>query len=73
MRIAEAAKALDVTASWLRKLEREGRIPPAARDLNHHRRYSSEAIEVLRRVLFSPDTRSSQRNGFSNRPRAKRR
>ena len=45
--ISEAARQLGVTPKHLRVLEREGRIPPARRDLNG-RVYSSFDIELLR-------------------------
>ena len=53
MRIKDAAQRLGVCADWLRKLERDGRIPPARRDLNGHRRYSDEDLDEVRRVLFA--------------------
>ena len=45
--IGEAAQQLGVTPKHLRVLEREGRIPPARRDLNG-RIYSGFDIALLR-------------------------
>lgn len=52
MRITEAAKILGVGPDWIRRLEKRGRIPPAKRDFNHHRRYTDEDIKRLRATLF---------------------
>lgn len=53
MRASEAAKALGISADWLRRLERAGRIPPLPRDLNGHRRLSPEDLERLRVLLYA--------------------
>ncbi len=47
VRITEAARRLGVTPHHLRMLERQGRIPPARRDLNG-RIYSEFDIALLR-------------------------
>ncbi len=47
VRISEAARRLGVTPHHLRMLERQGRIPPARRDLNG-RIYSEFDIALLR-------------------------
>jgi DNA-binding transcriptional MerR regulator len=47
--IGEAARRLGVTPNHLRILEREGRIPPARRDLNG-RIYSEFDIALLRSI-----------------------
>jgi DNA-binding transcriptional MerR regulator len=52
MRIRDAAKQLGISRSWLRRLERQGRIPRAARDPNSHRRYVDADLEALRHALF---------------------
>ncbi len=52
MRIKEAAKELGISISLLRRLEREGRLPPAMRDLGGQRRYAPEDIAKLRGLLF---------------------
>lgn len=52
MRVIDAARELGVSAEWLRRLEREGRIPAARRDLNGYRRYTPEDIEYIQRALF---------------------
>lgn len=53
MRITEAARALGVSASWLRDMERRGRIARAPKDVNGQRRYDADAIEVIRRLLMT--------------------
>ena len=53
MRIKDAAQRVGVCADWLRKLERDGRIPPALRDLNGHRRYNDEDLDKVRRILYA--------------------
>ena len=53
MRICEAATELGVSPTWLRRLERAGRIPPAPRDLNGHRRYGPEDLARLRRLIYA--------------------
>ena len=56
MRTAEVARQLGVSPSWLRKLERAGRVPAAPRDsLSGQRRYTQEDLERLRAVLYPPE------------------
>ncbi len=55
MRIAQLAKELGFSADWIRRMEREGRIPYAPRDLNGHRRYSREDVKWLRELIFRND------------------
>ena len=45
-----------MSADWLRRLEKAGRIPPAPRDVNGHRRYSPEHVTAVKRALFAPGT-----------------
>jgi DNA-binding transcriptional MerR regulator len=45
--IGEAARSLGVTVGYLRLLEKQGRIPPARRDLNG-RVYSAFDLALLR-------------------------
>ena len=52
MRIAAVARKLGVSADYLRSLEKDGRIPPALRDINGHRRFFPEDVDRLRSVLF---------------------
>jgi len=52
MRVAQLARELGFSADWIRRMEREGRIPPASRDLNGHRRYRPEDLKRLRKLLF---------------------
>ena len=52
-RTKEAATAIGISADWLRRLERQGRIAPALRDVNNHRRYTTRDVERLRYLLFA--------------------
>ncbi len=52
MRIFDVARELGISAAWLRRLERQGKIPAAPRDLNGDRRYTQRDVEQLRRLLF---------------------
>ncbi|MCH8039055.1 MAG: MerR family transcriptional regulator [Nitrospinae bacterium] len=56
MRIKQAAQQLGISAAWLKELEAKRRIPPAKRDLNHHRRYSGEDIRRLTEILYGKST-----------------
>jgi DNA-binding transcriptional MerR regulator len=58
MRITEAARRLEISADWLRRLERVGRLPTPTRDYNGHRRYSAEDLDAIRAVLLVPASRS---------------
>ena len=53
MRISDVARRLGFSADHIRDLEKSGRIPPALRDTNGHRRYTQDDLERLRRVLFA--------------------
>src|SRR5713226_7806906 len=56
MRIGDVAKRLGVSKSWLRKLERQGKIPRARRDLlSKQRRYTPENLEQLRQFLYGDE------------------
>lgn len=57
MRIRAAAQAVGISPDFLRRLERDGQVPPAARDVNGHRRYSPEDLEAVRRAVFAVDPR----------------
>ena len=52
MRISEACKRLEVSTSWLRLMEHQGKIPAAKRDVNGDRRYSEADLEMIRRRLL---------------------
>ncbi len=52
MRVAEVARRLGVSPDWIRRLERQGRIPPPRRDLNGTRRYTLDDLERLEKLLF---------------------
>ncbi len=46
--ISEAARALSLSAEWLRQGEKRGSLPRARRDRNGHRYYTTEDVEALR-------------------------
>jgi len=52
MRVIDVARRLGVSTDWLRRLEREKRIPLARRDINGHRRYTEKDVARLRKILF---------------------
>ena len=47
------ARELEVCTDWIRRLERMGRIPLAARDVNGHRRYTDEDLVQLKKAIFA--------------------
>ena len=49
--ISEAARALGVSPSWLRKAEGQGRLPVAARRFGC-RVYDEHDLETIRAVIF---------------------
>lgn len=53
MKVNEAARALDVSETWLRRAESRGIIPKARRDFNGWRVYTQEDIDSLRRMVES--------------------
>lgn len=52
LRVHEAAKELGVSETFLRRGEKEGRIPEARRDWNGWRVYTEEDIAKLRELLI---------------------
>lgn len=48
----EASRELGISVEWLRKLERQGRIPKARRMLNGRRVYTFEDVEHIRDTLI---------------------
>jgi len=52
MRVSDVARELGVSADWLRRLERQGRLIPARRDVNGYRRYTTRDVSRVRAVLF---------------------
>ena len=52
MRVAQAARDLNVSADWIRRMERRGVLPLAPRDRNGHRRYDVGLIAQIRTVLY---------------------
>ena len=53
--IAEAAKELGRSVSWLRDAEKKGRLSKARRDLNGWRVYTEEDLQRLRKLLVPSD------------------
>jgi hypothetical protein len=51
-RVNEVARELGVSETFLRRGERQGRIPEAKRDLNGWRVYTDEDVARLKRLLF---------------------
>ena len=62
MRCAGVARELGISADWVRRAEREGKIPPVRRDLHGHRRFRPEDVERLRQILF-PSMQQDKGNG----------
>jgi len=67
VRVVDVARKLGISADWLRRLERAGRIPSAPRDFHGHRRYAQEDLERIRAILFPTG------DGDNGRTRAGRR
>jgi DNA-binding transcriptional MerR regulator len=57
MRIAQVARVIGISPDWLRRLEREGRIPQPRRDRNGHRRFTEKEVNRLREILFEEESR----------------
>ena len=68
MRPVDLARLLGRTPDWLRRLERQGRIPVAKRDFSGHRYYDVEDLARIRDILASrrsmQDTSSSLEQRF---------
>jgi hypothetical protein len=56
LRVHAAATALGVSTSYLRSLEREGKIPKIGRNTGGQRLYSSDDLSVIRQALYVPVT-----------------
>lgn len=52
MRIAAAAQRLGISADWMRRLEKAGRLPKASRDLSGHRRYTEHDLQRLQMIIM---------------------
>ena len=59
---AELARLLGITRTWLRELERSGRIPAARRDPGGRRKWwlASEARAILAGRVQAPSQQQSQ-------------
>jgi DNA-binding transcriptional MerR regulator len=53
LKVSQVARELGVSVDWLRRAEKQGRIPPAKRQLSGWRVYTSEDVVVLRDLLLS--------------------
>jgi hypothetical protein len=51
---AELCEVLDIAKSTLLRWEREGKIPPAIRDVSGERRYGPAHIKAITEKVFSP-------------------
>ena len=51
LKVSQTARALNVSATFLRRAEQEGRLPRALRNQAGWRVYSSADIELLRKIL----------------------
>jgi DNA-binding transcriptional MerR regulator len=60
MRVSDIAKRLHISPSWLRRLERSGRIPEPSRDLNGHRRYTEADLTKIKIAVFRPARSKTQ-------------
>lgn len=58
--VSEAARELGRSERWLRSAEREGKIPPARRDLNNWRVYTPEDIAGIKALLVPAADRDRQ-------------
>lgn len=61
MRIGDIARELEVSTTWIRRLERKGLVPPAPRDRNGHRRYRPQHVRILRAALFGMSRKNGRR------------
>lgn len=66
MRVIDVARRFGVGVSLIRNLERRGLVPVAPRDLNNHRRYTPELLDLIQKVLYpesikQPKTELGQR------------
>ena len=50
--VSEAARKLGLSADWLRQGEKRGSLPPARRDRNGYRYYTTEDLDRLRNRRF---------------------
>jgi DNA-binding transcriptional MerR regulator len=60
MRVQGMARQLGISGEWLKHLERIGVFPPAARDVNGHRRYVEEDVDRLRWLLICAQNRTAK-------------
>ncbi len=70
MRIGKLAKHIGISADWLRRQERAGKMPAAQRDRNGHRRYDEDDVHRIRRIVFdgSNRRRTERLEGFHHEP-----
>ena len=66
MRIGAFTSKVGISPDWLRDLERNGRIPPAERDFNGHRRFTEEDVARLRELLFRRDPSAGSTDNVSS-------
>jgi excisionase family DNA binding protein len=64
-RVSEAAETLGISATTIRRLEREGQIPALPRDRAGHRRLEPADIDAIRRALYPSRDRASRAEQIS--------
>ena len=52
--VSQVARELGMSVDWLRRAEKQGRIPRAQRHLSGWRVYSPEDVERLKSLLLTP-------------------
>jgi DNA-binding transcriptional MerR regulator len=73
MRVQGMARQLGISGEWLKQLERIGVFPPAARDVNGHRRYVQEDVDRLRWLLVCQQNRRARARQVERAAQARRR
>jgi DNA-binding transcriptional MerR regulator len=51
MRVIDVARKLNISTTWIRKLEKDGVVSTVPRDINGHRRYSDEDLQRIKAIL----------------------
>jgi hypothetical protein len=61
MRIKRASEDIGFGPDFIKRLERDGRIPPIPRDSNGHRRLTPQLIAAIREAAFRTGRNVSRR------------
>ncbi len=51
MRVIDVARKLNISTTWIRKLEKDRVLSTVTRDINGHRRYSDEDVQRIKAIL----------------------